>query len=68
MEVNRKDLSVVINGEECLVDLKWYRGANRYNNGCTHFGNKYILRLALSRSKARSVRFESRKDAEIKPM
>jgi hypothetical protein len=68
MEVNRKDLRVTINEEEWLVDLKWYRGASRYNNGCTRFGNKYDLRLALSRSKARSARFESSKDAETKPL
>ena len=33
------------------IDLKWYRGASRYNNGATKFANKYLLRLLISRSK-----------------
>ena len=33
------------------VDLKWYRGASRYNNGATLYGNKYIFRLIISRPK-----------------
>ncbi len=33
------------------VDLRWYRGASRWNNGCTRYGNKYQLRLIISRMK-----------------
>lgn len=33
------------------VNLKWYRGASRYNNGATKFGNKYSFRLYISRRK-----------------
>ena len=25
------------------ITLKWYRGASRYNNGATMFGNKYLI-------------------------
>lgn len=33
------------------IDLRWSRGACRYNNGCTHYGNKYLFRLIISRVK-----------------
>jgi len=33
------------------IDLKWYRGASRYNNGATIYGRKYLLRLLLGRLK-----------------
>jgi len=36
------------------VDLKWYRGANRYNNGATLYGKKYLLRYLLSMLKQRN--------------
>lgn len=28
-------------------ELRWYRGANRWNNGATRYGNKYLLRVIL---------------------
>jgi hypothetical protein len=31
------------------VDLKWYRGAARYNNGCTRHGRKYEMRRIIRR-------------------
>ena len=31
-----------------VVDLKWYRGANRYNNGATRYGKKYQFRHIIS--------------------
>ncbi len=34
-----------------LVDLKWFRGASRYNNGTTLYGKKYVLRYLIGRSK-----------------
>jgi len=33
------------------VDLKWRRGANRYNNGATRYGKKYLLRVIIARNK-----------------
>jgi hypothetical protein len=30
------------------IDLKWYRGANRYNNGATRYGQKYQFRYIIS--------------------
>ena len=33
------------------VTLQWYRGACRYNNGCTDYGKKYIFRLIIRRGK-----------------
>lgn len=33
------------------VDLKWYRGASRYNNGATLYGRKYIFRYLISKER-----------------
>jgi len=33
------------------INLKWMRGASRYNNGATIYGRKYLLRLLLGRLK-----------------
>ncbi len=41
-----------LNDEAIHVSLKWYRGASRYNNGATKYGNKYLLRLLIGRSKS----------------
>lgn len=61
MDVNRKNIRVtIVNNEEWLVDLKWFRGASRYNNGCTRYGKKYSLRLFMSRSKEHAIKFKSR--------
>jgi hypothetical protein len=68
MDVNRKDIRVTVNCEESFVNLRWFRGASRYNNGCTRFRRKHALRLALSRSKEHSRKFESGKDAENQPL
>lgn len=51
MDIYRENIKVMITGEEVLVSLKWYRGASRYNNGCTRYGRKYHLRLAIGRAK-----------------
>jgi hypothetical protein len=32
-------------------DLKWLRGANRWNNGATRFANKYLLRVIVGQQK-----------------
>ena len=34
------------------VDLKWYKGASRYNNGATRFENKYKFRFIISSMKS----------------
>ena len=33
------------------VDLKWYRGASRYNNGATRYGRKYEFRHRIALAK-----------------
>ena len=30
------------------INLKWMRGASRYNNGATIYGKKYLFRYLLS--------------------
>jgi hypothetical protein len=30
------------------INLKWVRGASRYNNGATIYGKKYLFRYILS--------------------
>ncbi len=37
------------------ISLKWYRGASRYNNGATIFGNKYLFRYLISRNKCNNL-------------
>ncbi len=38
---------------DVMVDLRWYRGASRYNNGATTYGTKYQFRLFINRAKER---------------
>lgn len=33
------------------VDLRWYRGASRYNNGATLYGRKYLFRYLIAYKK-----------------
>ena len=47
-----------MDNEEHFVSLKWYRGASRYNNGATIYGNKYLLRLLIGRSKTKSSKLK----------
>ncbi len=35
------------------IDLKWYRGASRYNNGATLYGDKYKLRYLIAYNKVK---------------
>jgi len=61
MDIDRQDIKLTMNGEDLLVNLKWFRGANRYNNGCTRYGRKYHLRLVMGWAKnmrSRVARFE----------
>lgn len=32
-------------------EIRWYRGANRWNNGATRYGKKYLLRTILGQIK-----------------
>jgi len=38
-------------GEPFLTNLRWFRGASRYNNGGTTYGRKYRFRLLIGRVK-----------------
>jgi hypothetical protein len=51
MDIHKKDIAISISEEIALVNLKWYRGASRYNNGATRYKNKYKLRLILNKAK-----------------
>ena len=46
--------------EEILVSLKWLRGANRYNNGATRYGNKYSIRLFLNWAQDKKKSFKKK--------
>jgi len=56
MDINRKNIRIDLGEGEIFVDLKWYRGASRYNNGCTTYGRRYLLRLVLGRLKERRMK------------
>jgi hypothetical protein len=56
MDTNKADIKVRIIEDECLISLRWYRGASRYNNGATRFGNKYIMRFIIARAKESAVK------------
>ena len=55
MNVKTQDIKVSINDEVMVVNLKWLRGASRYNNGGNHNGkllkDKYPLRIIIGRLK-----------------
>lgn len=55
MNVNIENIEVDINGKIHLVNLRWMRGANRYNNGGNNNGKilktKYLLGLIFRRLK-----------------
>lgn len=51
MDINLEYIKVITGEGEVLVSLKWYRGASRYNNGCTRYGKKYYLRLVMQWAK-----------------
>ncbi|MDB5206744.1 MAG: hypothetical protein JWR72_1819 [Flavisolibacter sp.] len=43
-----------------LISLKWYRGANRYNNGATRYGRKYEFRYIISSVKQKPYSMEAK--------
>jgi hypothetical protein len=57
MNIKIENIEVAINGEPFLANLKWFRGASRYNNGGNHNGkllkDKYPLRIIIGRLKER---------------
>jgi hypothetical protein len=55
MNVTIANIEVDLNGEKRAVNLRWFRGASRYNNGGNHGGRilkpKYPLRIIFGRIK-----------------
>jgi hypothetical protein len=54
MDVNIQDIEINVNGEIWMVNLRWMRGASRYNNGGRAYGwqkEKYPFRLICGRLK-----------------
>jgi hypothetical protein len=55
MNVKVENIKLEINGKLFLANLKWFRGASRYNNGGNHNGRllkpKYPLRIIFGRLK-----------------
>lgn len=58
MNVKIENIEVSINDRSLQVNLKWFKGASRYNNGGNHNGrllkDKYPLRVKFGRSKERA--------------
>ena len=58
MNIKIENIEVAIKGESFLVNLKWFRGASRYNNGGNHSNkllkDKYPLRIKIGRLKERT--------------
>jgi hypothetical protein len=55
MNTKKADIKVRIQDEYAFVNLKWLRGASRYNNCGNHNGkllkDKYPIRIILGRLK-----------------
>ena len=47
MNVKVENIKVEINGNSFLANLKWYRGASRYNNGGNHGEIEYVAHSML---------------------
>ena len=56
MDIHRENIKVTIADEDLLVSPKWFRGASRYNNGCTRYGRKYYLRLVIGWAEANATK------------
>ena len=58
INIKIENIEVAIKGEPSLVNLKWFRGASRYNNGGNLNGkllkDKYPLRIKFGRLKERT--------------
>jgi hypothetical protein len=67
MNINTNNIRTdFINNEKQFVSLKWYRGASRYNNGATIYGNKYLFRQLIGRAKINSLRIKKAFDLQNK--
>ncbi len=68
MNIKRENIEAEIEGEKHFVNLKWMRGASRYNNGGNNNGrllkDKYPLRLILGRLKE-NFYYLSKKSKEL---
>ena len=52
MAVKKLDILITIKeGEQTYVNLKWLRGASRYNNGGTLYKGKYQFRFLIGSAK-----------------
>ena len=52
MDINKKSIQVHLNSEDIrFVDLRWFRGANRYNNGATRYKGRHQFRFVIGKSK-----------------
>ncbi len=51
MNIHIQNIPMIIFDDQHLVNLKWLRGASRYNNGGTVHKHKYAFRLLISRAK-----------------
>jgi hypothetical protein len=56
MDIHRENIKVTMADEDVWVSLKWFRGASRYNNGCTRYGRKYYLRLVIGWAKIKATK------------
>jgi hypothetical protein len=57
MDINKADIPISIrDGEHILVNLRWFRGASRYNNGSTLYKGKYQFRYLIGRCKEASIK------------
>ena len=55
MNINKTDKIISVGSEQSYsVNLRWFRGANRYNNGATRYKGKYKFRLFIGRAKQQS--------------
>jgi hypothetical protein len=54
MNVNNANIPVSLgDGKETYVNLRWFRGASRYNNGGTNHNGNHRMRLLFGRIKER---------------
>lgn len=51
MDVRKKDIKITWIGKSVMVNLKWLRGAGRYNNGGTVHHNVKRIRLICNNLK-----------------
>lgn len=55
MDVRKRDIKITIDGKKHFVNLKWMRGASRYNNGGTRPHNFSRIRLIMNALKMKKL-------------